>query len=83
MKQKEYLNSTQIYKSETGMKHLNSFQKNKILKAKSSLLRLEKYFRELNNREIKIRKEIDDLFTKPVFLSRPGKLAYSPIGRYG
>ena len=48
------------------MKHLNSLRKNKISKAKSSLPRPEKDFRELQDREMKIRKEMDDLFTKPV-----------------
>ena len=48
------------------MKHLNSLRKNKISKAKSSLPRPEKDFRELQDREMKIRKEMDDQFTKPV-----------------
>ena len=34
----------------TEMKHLNSIQKNKILKVKNSLLELEKHFRELKDR---------------------------------
>ena len=58
------------------MKHLNSFRKNKISKAKSSLPRLEKDFRELQDREMKIRKEMDDQFTKPVPLPILRKLAH-------
>ena len=38
----------------------------------NSLLKLQKDFRELKDREIKIRKELEDLFTKPpILLLRP------------
>ena len=68
-------------------------QKSKISKARKSFLKLEKDFRELKYREIKIRKETEYLFTKPELLPRPkiffyqnlphlprpGKLVHSPI----
>ena len=38
------------------MEHLNSIQKYKISKTKNSFLKLEKDFRQLKDREIKIRK---------------------------
>ena len=35
-------------------------QKNQFLKVKDSLLELEKYFRELKDREVKIKREIEE-----------------------
>ena len=50
------------------MEHLNNIQKNRILKVKKSLLEFED-FGEVNDREIKIRKYIQELFTKPINMS--------------
>ena len=57
------------YKSEhTEMEHLNNIWKNRILKVKKSLLEFED-FGEVNDKEIKIRKYIQELFTKPINMS--------------
>ena len=40
------------------MEHLNNTQKNKILEVKNSLLKFEKDFTQLKDREIRIRKEM-------------------------
>ena len=53
-------------KSKPEMEHLNNTQKNKMLEVKNSILKLEKDFTQLKDREIRIRKEMEDLFTKPV-----------------
>ena len=50
------------------MENLNNIQKNRILKVKKSLLEFED-FGEVNDREIKIRKYIQELFTKPINMS--------------
>ena len=65
-----------------------------MLKIKNSLLKLQKDSREFKNREIKIRKELQELFIKPAMfllrpknpfhqesipLSRPRQQALSPI----
>ena len=48
--------------------------KNQFLKVKNSLLELEQYFielkdRELKDREVKIEREIEELFFKPIIVS--------------
>ena len=53
------------------MKYLKKYRKNRILKVKNSRFELENYLKEwkdrkLKNIKIKIRKEIEDLFFKPV-----------------
>ena len=55
-------------------KDLNSMQKDQFLKVNNSLLELEKYFielkdRELKGREVKIKKETEELFSKPIIVS--------------
>ena len=63
------------YKKENiDRKYLNKTQENQFLKIKYSLLELEEDFiklkdRELNNREIKIKREIEELFFKPIIVS--------------
>ena len=49
-------------------------QKNQFFKVKNSLLELEKDFlelkdRELKNREVKIKRDIEELFFKPIIVS--------------
>ena len=44
-------------------------QKNKFLKVKNGLLELEKDFKELKDREIKGKREIEELCLKPVIMS--------------
>ena len=49
-------------------------RKNKFLKVKNSLLELEKYFielkvLELEDRKVKIKREIEELFFKPIIVS--------------
>ena len=57
------------------MDYVNDIQKkNRILKVKNSLLEIDKDFtelrdRKLRDRDIKIRKEIQELFFKPVNIS--------------
>ena len=63
------------YKNENiERKYLNSMQKDQFLKVNNSLLELEKYFielkdRELKDREVKIKKETEELFSKPIIVS--------------
>ena len=45
-------------RSEPGMELLNIIQKNKMVKVNNDLLKLEKGFRELEYREMKVRKEL-------------------------
>ena len=50
-------------------------QNNQFLKAKNSLLKLEKFFTKLKDRELKYRKEkikkaIEKLFNKPITVSK-------------
>ena len=45
-------------RSEPGMELLNIIQKNKMVKVNNDLLKLEKDFRELEYREMKVRKEL-------------------------
>ena len=60
------------YKNENAeIKYLNIMQKNRFLKIKNSLLELKKGFielkdRELKDREAKIKREIEELFFKPI-----------------
>ena len=44
-------------------------RKNQFLKVKNSLLELEKYFTELKDREVKIKREMKQLFFKPIIVS--------------
>ena len=48
------------------MKYLTSIQKNKILKVRNSLLQFKKDFKELKDRETKISKKLEKLFTRPI-----------------
>ena len=58
------------YKSENiERKYLNNMRKNKFLKVKNSLLELENYFIEFKDREIKLKREIEELFFKPDIVS--------------
>ena len=55
-------------------KYLNDMQKTRFLKVKNSLLELEKDFTELKGRElkdveVKTKREIDELFFKPIIKS--------------
>ena len=65
----------QNYKNEnTEIKDLNFMRKNQFLNVKNSLLELEKDFidtkdMELKDREIKIKREIKELFLKRIFVS--------------
>ena len=56
-------------------KYLNKMRKNQFLKAKNSLLELGKDFielkdRELEDRAIKIKREVEELFFKPIIVSK-------------
>ena len=58
----------------TERKYLSNMQKSQFLKAKNSLLELEKDAielkdRELKDRELKIKREIEELFFKPIIVS--------------
>ena len=63
------------YESEnTERIYLKIMQKNQSLKVKNSLLELEKYFVELKDielkdREVKIKRDIEKLFLKPIIVS--------------
>ena len=63
------------YKNENiETKYLNNMQKKQFLKVNNSLLELEKDFielkdRELKDREVKIKREIEVLFSKPIIVS--------------
>ena len=61
-------------KKDIERKYLNNMQKNQFLKVKNSLLELEKYSlelkdRELKDRKVKIKREIEELFFKPIIVS--------------
>ena len=59
------------------MEYINSIHKNKVAKVKNNLLTIEKYFRELKDRQMKIREQMEDLFLKPtVILPGLKKLFY-------
>ena len=58
----------------TERKNLNIMQKNQFLRVENSLLELEKDFIDLKDmrltgRETKIKREIEELFFKPIFVS--------------
>ena len=44
-------------------------RKHQFIKVKDSLLELEKGFKELKDREVNIKKEIEGLFLKPIIAS--------------
>ena len=44
--------------------------KNQFLKVRNSLFKLEKGFIELKDREVKIKREIEELFFKPIIVSK-------------
>ena len=56
-------------------KYLNDTWRNQFIKVKNSLLELEKGFielkkkRELKDRKVKIKREIEELFLKPIIVS--------------
>ena len=55
-------------------KYFKSIQKNQFLKIKNSLLELEKVFielkdKELKDREVKIKREIEEIFFKQIIVS--------------
>ena len=55
-------------------KSLNNMAKNQFLKVKNSILELEKYFielknRELEDREVKIKRETEELVLKNIIVS--------------
>ena len=55
-------------------KYLNDMRRNQYLKVKDSLLELKRYFieskdRELKDRDLKIKREIEELFFKPIIMS--------------
>ena len=55
-------------------KYLKNTQKNQFLKANNSLLELKKHFielksRELKDREVKIKRKIEELFFEPIIVS--------------
>ena len=57
------------YKNENiDRKYLNNMRRNQFLKIKNSLLELEKGFVELKDRELRIKREIEKLFFKPVIV---------------
>ena len=49
-------------------KKLNNMRKNQFLNIKNSLLELEKDFIELKDREVKIKRDIEELLFKPTTL---------------
>ena len=63
------------YKNENiETKYFNNMRKNQFLKGKNGILRLEKYFielkdRELRDREVKIKRKIQELFSKSIIVS--------------
>ena len=55
-------------------KYLNDMRRNQCLKVKDSLLELKRHFieskdRELKDRDLKIKREIEELFFKPIIMS--------------
>ena len=63
------------YKNENiERKYLKNMRKNRLVKVKNSLLELEKDFIELKDielkdREVKIKREIEEIFFKPIMVS--------------
>ena len=59
------------YKNENiERKYLENMRNNQFLKVEKSLLELEKDFKELKNREEKIKREVEELFYKPIVVSK-------------
>ena len=57
------------YKNENiDRKYLNNMRRNQFLKIKNGLLELEKGFIELKDRELRIKREIEKLFFKPIIV---------------
>ena len=52
------------------IKYLNYMRKTRFLKVKNSILVLEKDFIEFKDREVKFKREIEELFFKPITVSR-------------
>ena len=58
------------YKNENiEREYLSNIQKNKSLKIKNNLLNLQKKFIELKDREVKISRDIEELYFKPIIVS--------------
>ena len=58
------------YKNENiGGKYFKNMRKNQFLKVKNSLIELEKDFVELKNREVKIKRETEEIFLKLIMVS--------------
>ena len=56
-------------------KYLNNMEKNPFLKVMNCILEFEKYFmesrnRELKDSEVKIKREIEELFLEPIIVSK-------------
>ena len=60
---------SKLSKQTVERKHLRNRQKNQFLKVKNSPLELEKYFIELKDRKSEIKREIEELFFKPIIMS--------------
>ena len=68
------MENTNYKNKDVGKKILKIMQKNKFLKVRNSLLELEKYFIELKDveskdREVKNKKETEELLFKPIIVS--------------
>ena len=50
-------------------KCLNKMRKNQFLKINNSILELEKDFMELKDRGVKIKRQVEELFFKPIIVS--------------
>ena len=58
------------YKNENiEREYLSNIRKNKSLKIKNNLLNLQKKFIELKDREVKISRDIEELYFKPIIVS--------------
>ena len=58
------------YKNENiEREYLSNIRKNKSLKIKNNLLILQKKFIELKDREVKISRDIEELYFKPIIVS--------------
>ena len=58
---------------------IETARKIKLLKLENSILQFVKCFRELKDREIKIRKQLEELSTKPTPLPRPKKISHEKL----
>ena len=68
------MENTNYKNKDVGKKILKIMQKNQFLKVRNSLLELEKYFIELKDveskdREVKNKKETEELLFKPIIVS--------------